>query len=444
MRKLSVLFTNNTLSARAGSETYVRDVALALVRRRCHPVAFSLVLGPVAEELRRATVPVVDNLARLGEPPDVIHGHHHLETLIAALTFPGVPVVHFCHGWIPWEEKPLRHPSIRKYVAVDEVCLDRLIREEGIPREQTELLLNFVDLDRFRPRGPLPRQPARALVLSNGATSDGYARVIRAACADHGVSLDIVGLRNGNPSDAPETLLHDYDLVFAKGRAALESLAVGCAVVLADTAGCGPLVTPDNFDRLRMRNFGIRELVHAHEAAWYGDQIAAYRAEAAAQVSCRVRAEAGLEAAVDRLLAIYQAAMTMRPVEGDSGRAAAEHLRVVGLALKQAHDSANGARVLTEELGLARSERDSLQLERAGLRDSVTSLTERAGLAERNLEASLAHAKALEEQVAAYRALPTLRIRDAVSRLPLVGPALQVVVRALVKVFRLPPGHPTS
>jgi hypothetical protein len=74
----------------------------------------------------------------------------------------------------------------------------------------------------------------------------------------------------------------------------------------------------------------------------------------------------------------------------------------------------------------------------------VTSLTERAGLAERNLEASLAHAKALEEQVAAYRALPTLRIRDAVSRLPLVGPALQVVVRALVKVFRLPPGHPTS
>src|SRR5205809_190550 len=150
MRKLSVLFTNNRLSERGGSETYVRDVALALLRRGHHPVAFSLVLGPVADDLRRATIPVIDDLRRLSAPPDVIHGHHHLETLMAALRFPDVPIVHFCHGWIPWEETPLHHPSIQRYVAVDEVCLDRLVREEGIPVDRTELLLNFVDLERSR------------------------------------------------------------------------------------------------------------------------------------------------------------------------------------------------------------------------------------------------------------------------------------------------------
>src|SRR5437773_4475026 len=91
MRKISVLFTNNTLGAPAGSESYLRDVALALLRRGHHPVAFSLVLGSIAEELRRATVPVVDDLARLSARPDVIHGHHHLETLMAALRFPDVP-----------------------------------------------------------------------------------------------------------------------------------------------------------------------------------------------------------------------------------------------------------------------------------------------------------------------------------------------------------------
>ena len=126
-------------------------------------------------------MPVVDDLARLGSPPDVIHGHHHLETLIAALTFPETPIVHFCHGWVPWEEMPLRHPSVARYVAVDEVCLDRLVREEGVAPDSVEVLHNFVDLECFRPRAPLPPSPRRALVYSNYATADGYTRMIGAA-----------------------------------------------------------------------------------------------------------------------------------------------------------------------------------------------------------------------------------------------------------------------
>ena len=227
MRPISVLFTNNSLGLRGGSESYLRDVALALLRRGHRPVAFSLVHGETAADLRRATIPVVDDLTRLGDVPDVIHGHHHFETLIAALAFPGVPVVNFCHGWIPWEEMPLHHPAVRRYVAVDEVCVDRLVREEGISPDLVELLLNFVDLDRFRPRPPLPARPARALVLSNYATSAGYTRVIAAACHAAGVTLDVVGASNGNPTDCPAQLLAGYDLVFAKGRTALEALAAG-------------------------------------------------------------------------------------------------------------------------------------------------------------------------------------------------------------------------
>ena len=76
MRPLRVLLTNNTLSARAGSELYVRDVATALLRAGHAPVAYSPVLGDVADELRAATVPVVDDLRLLTIPPDVIHGQH--------------------------------------------------------------------------------------------------------------------------------------------------------------------------------------------------------------------------------------------------------------------------------------------------------------------------------------------------------------------------------
>ena len=49
--------------------------------------------------------------------------------------------MNFCHGWIPWEEMPLHHPAVRRYVAVDEVCVDRLVREEGISQDLVELLL---------------------------------------------------------------------------------------------------------------------------------------------------------------------------------------------------------------------------------------------------------------------------------------------------------------
>ena len=294
MQPISVLLTNNALGARGGSETYIRDVALALLQRGHRPVAFSLLLGDVAEELRRATVPVVDDLERLGEAPDVIHGHHHFETLIAALRFPGVPIINFCHGWVPWEELPLRHPSVRRYVAVDEVCVDRLVREEGIAPSQVELLLNFVSLDRFRARSPLPDRPRRALVLSNAATADGYARVITAACQDAQIAVDIVGTGTAAVSK-PEALLAGYDLVFAKGRSALEALAVGCATILADAVGAGPLVTPHNCARLRRRNFGIRELTKAHEVASYRSQIAEYCPDRAASVCERVRSEAAME-----------------------------------------------------------------------------------------------------------------------------------------------------
>jgi hypothetical protein len=163
MQSLSILFTNNTLSERAGSELWVRDVCRALVGRGHRPVAFSLALGEVAVELRAATVPVVSDLDKVSFRPDLIHGHHHLETLIAALHFPGVPIVHFCHGFLPWEEAPLHHPSIARYVAVDATCIDRLTAEEGIAPGRIE---RTVEVDLPKPRDQIvTRQMPKFLEL---------------------------------------------------------------------------------------------------------------------------------------------------------------------------------------------------------------------------------------------------------------------------------------
>lgn len=53
-------------------------------------------------------------------------------------------------------------------------------------------------------------------------------------------------------------MLGGYDLVFAKARCALEAMAVGCAVVLCDVGGLGPLVTRAQVQHLRRWNFGRR------------------------------------------------------------------------------------------------------------------------------------------------------------------------------------------
>ena len=302
---MRILITNNTLDFRGGSELYVRDLAIALLKRGHIPIAYSTKLGDIAQEIRAATVPVIDNLDALAAPPDVIHGHHHLDTMTALLRFPGVPAVYFCHGWLPWEETPPRFPRILRYVAVDHLCRDRLLLEHGIPEDRIRVLLNFVDLERFKPRGLLPARPQRALIFSNYATEDTQIPAVRDACARHGITTEVVGLGAGNACARPEEILGRYDLVFAKGRAALESLAVGVAVILCDEKGVGPMVTSGELDRVQPLNFGLRTLREPLHVDAVERQIARYDAEDAAKVSRLVRANAGTNAVVDQIVSLY-------------------------------------------------------------------------------------------------------------------------------------------
>ncbi|MGH9765462.1 MAG: glycosyltransferase [Blastocatellia bacterium] len=336
MKPLKVLITNNALGERAGSELYVRDLALGLLRRGHTPILYSTVLGEVADELRIATIPIVDNLESMSIEPDIIHGHHHLETMTALLRFPSVPAIYLCHGWIPWEEAPPKFPRVLRYLAVDDLCRERLVIEHGIPDERVGVLLNFVDLDRFRPRPPLLGRPRRGLVFTNQILQSRSLEALRQACELHGIELETIGRGFGAAHSRPEDILANYDIVFAKARAAMEALAVGTAVVLYDKAGLGPMVTSEEFDRLRSLNFGIRTLaVSRVTTEAVEDQISRYDPVDAARVSSRIRAEAGCDAVVENLISLYQEVIWEFGGEGErgerdmasEGRAAAGYLR---------------------------------------------------------------------------------------------------------------------
>lgn len=372
--RLRVLITNNTLAMRAGTELYVRDIALALLARGHTPIAYSTELGELAHEMRLATIPVVDDLSTIAEPPDLIHGQHHLDTMTALLHFPQVPCLYFCHGWLPWEEAPPQFPRILRYVAVDYTCRDRLIYEHAIAPDQIEVLLNFVDLERFQPRStPLPPTPQTALVFSNTASQNTYLSLIRTACTQLGISVDVVGSGSGNVCLQPEQILGNYDLVFAKGRAALEAMAVGAAVILCDKKGMSGLITSENFAQLRRLNFGLRTFQTPFSVNGMIQEISRYCPADAAAVSAQVRATAGRAAVIDRLLELYdeviQQHQTLPPPTPEAeSRAAAAYLRFIVPRMKAVNQFQTQITQIQQALEAVQQQEQHLQAELAEAR----------------------------------------------------------------------------
>jgi glycosyl transferase family 4 len=413
VRGLRVLITNNTLAQRCGSELYVRDVAIALLRLGYRPVAYSRNLGTVADDLRLATVPVVDDLAQLGEPPDVIHGHHNFETMTALLHFPSTPAVFFCHGSLPWEEAPPPSPRILRYIAVDDACRDRLVFQHGISSDRIELIPNFVDLERFRPRSALPERPARALVFSNHATEGTTLPVIRAACEAESIAVDVAGSGWGRVLDRPEDVLGNYDLVFARARGALEAMAVGTAVITCDFPGLGGFVNPERFDEWRRLNFGLRCLRRPLDADAVRSEIRAYSPAAAAAVSRRVRWEAGLDAAIQKISKVYAQVVEQwrtgpaaDPVAESAATAA--YLQQLEPRVK-GHDRTFSK--LLDELATKHHAHASTLTELEGVRATLNSERTNREILESQYQAAEREQTALRAEIEAIRQLRTYRLR---------------------------------
>ncbi len=210
--------------------------------------------------------------------------------------------------------------------------------EHGLPEGQVHVRLNAVDLARFPPRPPLPPTPARALVFGNAAGGS-YRQAIEQACAARGIAVDVAGFRADKVLDRPEDVIGTYDLVFAKGKAALEAAAVGTAVVLADVRGIGQMLTTQNLAELRPLNFGNRSLRHAPTVEVIAREVARYDAADAAEVSRRIRETAGHETLVDELLDLYAEVLAERAGAVDDPaaelRAAGRYLEGLAGPLRQ-------------------------------------------------------------------------------------------------------------
>jgi len=301
-----VLIAGHSLGEMGGVQRYERDLALWLLRRGHSPVVYGTELGVAARELTRLTIPVTDDLRTIAAPIDVIHGDSPVETMAALLHFPDTPALFVCHGWGHVARTTPHFPRVIRYVAVDDTCADRLLLREGVAPEKVSVLLNGVDIDAFRQRAPLPPRPRRAVVFGNLAHELTFVPVLRNACRQMSIELDVVSASAGTAVPDPESILGQYDIAFAKAKCAIEAMACGLAVILCGDSGIGGMVRSADLDQLWRLNFGIRTLRKPLTEETILAELALYDPDDARAVSDRIRATAPTEALHQSLLALYE------------------------------------------------------------------------------------------------------------------------------------------
>jgi hypothetical protein len=189
---------------------------------------------------------------------------------------------------------------------VDAPTRDALITRYAIAADRILLIPNFVDVERFKARGPLPAKPRRALVFSHYASADGYVPAVQEACRRRSLPVDVLGYGVGRPVRRPEDVLGQYDLVFAKGRAALEALVVGDAVVVCDAFGHGPMITTENVQALRTLDGDYMRWYSPLTVDGLVREIDRYDAADAAELTRWARSVAGAGQAAVRFVELYE------------------------------------------------------------------------------------------------------------------------------------------
>ena len=321
---MRVLITNLFVARGSGTEAVVEALADGLRRGGVQTAIFAPQLGPQAERMRLRGHLLVDRTSAVPWTPDVIHAQHLTPALMALAAFPRTPVLYASHSNRLAVEGPLLHPNVRRYLAVDELVRQRCLAD-GAPDDRLSVLLNPVDLERFRPRPPLPEAPRKALMLGK---RNEHREMVERACRSAGLALEALGPSAGRFSTALQDDLQEADIVFAAARGALEAACVGCFVVVCDGRGFAGPLTADRLDAWRPYNFGAGVLTRPCSPDGLAQAIGAYDPRQAEAVQGRLRPDADLRRYVDGVVALYRQCID-EPVDGSSPEAVAAMARLV-------------------------------------------------------------------------------------------------------------------
>ncbi|WP_244457127.1 glycosyltransferase [Roseomonas fluvialis] len=315
--------TNICLTGRTGTELVTVECALRLVAGGDTVAVYTPEKGATAGMLLPRGVMVTDRIRDLdGFAPDLLHGHHNTPFLVARAAFPDVPATWSCHDFRSvWDRPPPAHTA-QVFVAHSTETAQRLRIEGGVAEARIRMLPNAADLAACSPPA-VPPTPRSALLVGKGGAPGAFPALAEALIA-RGWQVTSVGRGLGETVSNLPDLMAAHAVVVSSGRAALEALGAGCAVVCADARGLAGLVTTENFHALRRRNFGGATLLRPLDPALVLAEIDAIDAGDQAALRALAVPEIGLDLYMERLRAIHAEAIALagQPSPGDAMRGA--------------------------------------------------------------------------------------------------------------------------
>ena len=303
---MNILITNLILVGNSGTEMYVVELALELKKRGHFVEVYTLIIGKAADLLISHDINVVSSLKSLKSKPNIIHAHHNIVTALAAMHFKKIPIVFFVHDRKSSHDYPFTHSNIIKYLAVDYNCKERYYLETSFSNQNdVEVIFNWYNPARFSLKKIINDTPAKALIFSNYMKKDIFFDSINSACYQLNIKLEIVGGNSGNSIMFPERILSDYDIVFAKAKAGIESMSTGACLIVCDYGGLAGMVIPENVDTFRNYNFGMKLMTRRIEPGIVLEELKKYDAQKIAFVSNFIRENADFNIIINQLEKLY-------------------------------------------------------------------------------------------------------------------------------------------
>ena len=164
-----------------GSELYVFELAKELKKLNCSVTVLSQIGGPLTDMAKKLGIkclsfeeapgfklgdgkwgfntqegfkPSTENvLYRVSEVDfDIIHMQHKPVAERMIQFYPEINKIYSIHSEVIELEDPIKHESIKKYIAIRPEIKDYIVDKFEIPEEQVEVIYNPIDNDKFKPK----------------------------------------------------------------------------------------------------------------------------------------------------------------------------------------------------------------------------------------------------------------------------------------------------
>jgi glycosyltransferase involved in cell wall biosynthesis len=179
-KRLKVLISCLFFRTLTGSELYVYELAKELIKLNCSVTVLSQIGGPLTDMARKIGIKclsfeeapgfklgdgkwgfnteegfkpsVLNNLYRVSEVNyDIIHMQHKPVAERMIQFYPEIDKIYSIHSEIIELENPIKHESIKKYIAIRPEIKDYMINQFEIPEKDIEVIYNPVDNEKFKP-----------------------------------------------------------------------------------------------------------------------------------------------------------------------------------------------------------------------------------------------------------------------------------------------------